>query len=515
MTRYCSVIVLSCLVSLAGCKPASEAPPDKADAAPKKEEAEAPAKAAIPEDLDLVIPNGRVMDPESKLDAVRNVGVKDRMVERRAIEAAIWGMPIVNFQAMRDGLKRDAGVGYNDVAYNSKVQTWRLRTTTNNNTTPYIFIFWNVKNGPVVVDIPPSSKDVGLFGTLMDAWQRPLEDVGAKGKDQGRGAKYLIVPPGYQGPYPDGYITLPQQTFNGYTLMRPIIADASDENLKSAAAYVKTVKVYPFARADNPPKTKYIDIYDKDINGITEFDASFYERLNMMVQEEPIESKDLAMMGLLKAIGIEKGVAYAPDSKRMKILDAAGAEAHKYLLDQYVNGIIPPFYGKQKWSSAVPPGGIPSGLEWDFPGYLDVDGRGALYYAVYTSVKNLGAATFYLMTAKDESGQYLDGGKNYKLSLPKDVPARNFWSVIAYDSANATWFENQPKAGVASSDKGLKTNADGTIDIYFGPKAPAGQEANSVPTTPDTNYWLYFRFYGPEPAVFTKSWQLPDLEEVK
>jgi len=515
MTRYCSVIVLSCLVSLAGCKPASEAPADKADAAPKKEEAEAPAKAAIPEDLELVIPNGRVMDPESKLDAVRNVGVKDRMVERRAIEAAVWGMPIVNFQAMRDGLKRDAGVGYNDVAYNSKVQTWRLRTTTNNNTTPYIFIFWNVKNGPVVVDIPPSSKDVGLFGTLMDAWQRPLEDVGAKGKDQGRGAKYLIVPPGYQGPYPDGYITLPQQTFNGYTLMRPIIADASDENLKSAAAYVKTVKVYPFARADNPPKTKYIDIYDKDINGITEFDASFYERLNMMVQEEPIESKDLAMMGLLKAIGIEKGVPYAPDSERKKILDAAGAEAHEYLLDQYVNGIIPPFYGKQKWSSAVPPGGIPSGLEWDFPGYLDVDGRGALYYAVYTSVKNLGAATFYLMTAKDESGQYLDGGKNYKLSLPKDVPARNFWSVIAYDSANATWFENQPKAGVASSDKGVKVKGDGTIDIYFGPKAPAGEQANWVPTTPKNNYWLYFRFYGPEPAVFTKSWQLPDLEEVK
>ena len=152
----------------------------------------------------------------------------------------------------------------------------------------------------------------------MDAWQRPLEDVGAKGKDQGRGAKYLIVPPGYQGPYPHGYITLQQQTFNGYTLMRPIIADSSDENLKKAAAFVKTIKVYPYSRAKNPPKTRFIDIYDKDIDGITEFDASFYERLNMMVQEEPIESKDLAMMGLLKAIGIEKGVPYAPDAKRKR-----------------------------------------------------------------------------------------------------------------------------------------------------------------------------------------------------
>jgi hypothetical protein len=439
--------------------------------------------------------------------------VKDRMVERRAIEAAVWGMPIVNFQAMRDGLKKDAGVGYNDVAYNSKVQTWRLRMTTNNNTTPYIYVFWNVKDGPVVVEIPPSSKDVGIFGTLMDAWQRPLEDVGAKGKDQGRGAKYLIVPPGYQGPYPHGYITLPQRTFNGFTVMRPIIADATDENLKKAAAFVKTVKVY--AHADNPPKTKFVDIYDKDIDGITEFDASYYERLNMMIQEEPIEAKDLAMMGMLKAIGIEKGVAYAPSSKRKKILDAAGAEAHKYLLDQYVNGINPPFYGKQKWSSAVPPGAVPTGFEWEFPGYLDIDGRGAGYYGFYTSAKHLGAATFYVMTGKDGTGKYLDGSKSYKLSLPKNIPVDNFWSVIAYNSADGAWFKNQPKAGVASSDKGVKVNVDGTIDIFFGPKAPAGQQANSVPTTPNTNYWLYFRFYGPKSAVFTKSWQLPDLEEMK
>jgi hypothetical protein len=347
--------------------------------------------------------------------------VKDRMVERRAIEAAVWGMPIVNYQAMRDGFKRDAGVGFNVVAYNSRVQTWRMRVTTNNNTTPYTLIFWNVKDGPVVVDIPASTKDVGLTGTLMDAWQRPLEDVGAKGRDKGLGAKYLITPPGYQGPYLDGYITLPQLTFNGFTTLRPIIDGPTDENLKKATAFVKTIKIYPFAKADNPPETKFVDIYDKDINGITEFDASFYERLNMMVQEEPIETKDLAMMGLLKAIGIEKGVAYAPDADREKILDAAGAEAHDYLLDQYVNGAIPLFYDDKQWSSAVPPGAVPTGMFWEFPGYLDVNGRGTGYFAFYTSFKHLGAATFYLMTGKDKVGQFLDGGKNYKLTLPKDV----------------------------------------------------------------------------------------------
>jgi hypothetical protein len=119
------------------------------------------------------------------------------------------------------------------------------------------------------------------------------------------------------------------------------------------------------------------------------------------------------------------------------------------------------------------------------------------------------------MLSKDENGDLLNGGKNYKMRLLKDVPAEHFWSVIAYNSEDGAWYKNQPKAGVASSDKGVKVNADDTIDIFFGPKAPAGQQANWVPTTPDTNYWLYFRFYGPEPAVFTKSWQLPDLEEVK
>ena len=141
-------------------------------------------------------------------------------------------------------------------------------------------------------------------------------------------------------------------------------------------------------RANNPPKTRFIDIYDKDIDGITEFDASFYERLNMMVQEEPIETKDLAMMGLLKAIGIEKGVPYAPDSKRKKILDAAGAEAHKYLLDQYVNGIIPPFYGTRSGRAPFLREPFRRDSIGNFPGYLDVDGRGCALLRVSTPALN-------------------------------------------------------------------------------------------------------------------------------
>lgn len=443
------------------------------------------------------------------------LSLRERAIHRRAVEAVVWSMPLVNFQAMRDGLKKDAGVGFNDVAYHSKVQNWKLQTTTNNNTTPYVFIFWSVKDGAVVIDIPPSGDGVGLFGTLMDAWQRPLEDVGAKGHDAGRGAKYLILPPNYQGAYPPGYVCLKQKTYNGYTLLRPIISDASDANLKRAESYVKRIKVYPFANAANPPTTRYIDIYDKHIDGVAHFDASYFERLDKMIQEENLEERDMALLGLLSSIGIEKGTTFNPSSRHQEIFADAAKEAHEYMIENYLDRVTPPFYANRQWYSAVPVNGVPTGFEWDLPNYLDYDGRGSGYYAFYTSVKKLGSASFYLKTSRDSQGRRFNGSNSYRLTVPKDVPVRDFWSVIAYTAEDATWFDNQPKAGVASSDTDLEINADGTVDVYFSPEAPMGKEANWVPTTREKDYFLYFRTYGPEPAVFNKSWQLNDLEKLK
>lgn len=246
-------------------------------------------------------------------------------------------------------------------------------------------MFWNVKDGPVVVDVPPSGSGVGLFGTLMDAWQRPLADVGAKGHDAGRGAKYLMLPPNYQDTYPRGYVCLKQKTYNGYTLMRPIIPDASKENLTKAVNFVKKLKVYPFSKADNPPETRHIDIYDKSIDGVAHFNESYYDRLDKMIQEENLEEKDLAFLGTLKMIGIEKGVKFAPSGKQKEILASAAKEAHEYMIENYLDRVAARWYKKGQWFSAVPVSGPPTNLEWDFPNYLDYDSRGTGYYAFYTS----------------------------------------------------------------------------------------------------------------------------------
>ena len=121
--------------------------------------------------------------------------ISERIFHSRAIEAVVWAMPLLNFKGFRDALI-EAGASPNDVTYFSKVQDWRFQTATPNNTTPYINFFWNMSEGPVVVEIPPSLPEVGVFGTLMDAWQRPIDDVGAFGRDGGKGAKYLLLPKG-------------------------------------------------------------------------------------------------------------------------------------------------------------------------------------------------------------------------------------------------------------------------------------------------------------------------------
>ncbi len=150
-----------------------------------------------------------------------NSTLVERIMHSRAFESVIWSVPLMNYKAIRDGYKEGAGVGYNDVAYHSKVQTWELEIPTGNNSTPYVIAYWTAKDGPVVIEIPASTKDVSLFGALMDSWQRPIAEVGLAGADGGRGAKILIVPPNYQGVLPIGYLVAHQKTYEGYFLLQP------------------------------------------------------------------------------------------------------------------------------------------------------------------------------------------------------------------------------------------------------------------------------------------------------
>jgi hypothetical protein len=137
-----------------------------------------------------------------------------------------------------------------------------------------------------------------------------------------------------------------------------------------------------------------------------------------------------------------------------------------------------------------------------------------MFFTACAPPKKLGAATFYLQVGRDAANAPLDGGKSYRLRVPPNVPAKQFWAVTVYDLGEAAFIREAPRIEVNSYQKPQK-NDDGSVDVYFGPKSPAGKESNWVYTTPGKTWWAAFRFYGPEKAVFDKTWVLPDIEPVK
>jgi hypothetical protein len=381
--------------------------------------------------------------------------VTERMFHSRAIEAVVWAMPLLNFKGFRDG-HASVGVGYNDIGYHSKVQNWKFQTATPNDTTPYVNFYWNIKDGPVVVEIPPSADGIGIFGTLMDAWQRPIDDVGAAGRDKGRGSKYVLLPKGYDGPILADAYTYTQKTNHGFAILRPILPDTSAETIAKAAKFAQAIKVYPLAQADNPPKNKYVDTYDKLIEMTPVLDGSIYAQMNSILQEEPVEERNLTMMGLLAQIGIKKGEDFAPDAAAQAVFDRAGPEALEYMIEQYHRHNNPWMYDGKKWSVLIPPGVIATDFTYEFPNYFAYSARGSIFYAIISSVKNYGSATFYLDLAETADGKWLDGGANHKLVVPPNVPVRDFWSVVAYDLESAAWIREMPKVGVDSKRPKVK-----------------------------------------------------------
>ena len=459
--------------------------------------------------LSLILLMGSPQDAQAEEKTI-----SEKMFESRAVEAVVWAMPLLNFKGFRDG-HAAVGVGYNDVGYHSITQNWKFQTATPNDTTPYINFYWNVKDGPIVVEIPPSKDGIGVFGTLMDAWQRPIDDVGASGRDKGLGGKYVLLPEGYDGPILDDGKTYTQRTNHGFAILRPILPDRSDETLANAAKFAQGIKVYPLSQADNPPENKYVDTYDTLIEMTPVLDGNVFADIHEILQEERIETMNLTMMGMLAHIGIKKGEPFAPDAKAQAVFDEAGPKALEFMIEQYHRNINPWMYEGKKWSVLIPPGVIGTDFTYEYPNYFDYSARGAIFYAIISSVKNYGSATFYLDLAETQDGEWLDGGATHKLVVPPDVPAGDFWSVVAYDLESAAWIRDVPKVGLDSTRPDLQKNEDGSVDVYFGPKAPDGLESNWIPTVEGSRFILLFRFYGPQAGVFDGSFELNDIERIE
>ena len=436
--------------------------------------------------------------------------VARRTLERRAVEAAIWGMPLVSVEAMRQAFFR-TGAKYGDLLYFTKPADWRFQTTTPNASSLYVYLNFNLKEGPVVLDFPAAA-GAGLFGSLADAWQVPLTEVGPEGDDRGEGGKYLLIPPDFKGSVPKDHFQVRSATYNGYGLFRAIPVTSSDEDVAKAIALARKVRLYPLARSADPPATRAIDITGKLFEGIPRYDDTFYDSLARMVGEEPVQIRDYVAMAQLRSVGIEKGKEFKPDRETRASLRKAIAEAHAGLMQRAAAG--EPWWPKSKW--IVPATvGPKTAFSYVLPDRLEIDERAMTFFLAYAVPKRLGRATFYLASFKDPSGEPFRGERTYRLRVPANVPAKQFWAVTVYDLASAGFIQKSPRVSLDSYDHKAQRNGDGSVDVYFGPKAPSGKETNWIYTAPGKPWFTFFRFYGPGNAVFEKSWKLGDIEEMK
>ncbi len=389
------------------------------------------------------------------------------------------------------------------------------QTLTPNPDALYFMAFFNTKDGPVVLDLPAGDANGSFNGNIVTVWQMPLEDAGLLGADKGAGGKYVILPPNYTGAKPDGYIPLQSDTFGGYALIRSNLASHSEADVAKSIAYGKQMKVYPLAQAGNPPATVFSDVKDIEFDSTIRYDASFFEHLDRVIQNEPWLDRDRTMIDQLKSLGIEKGQPFNPNEATKRLLNSAAREAQGWLEAKYDAGMPPFFSPTSRWTFPAPPDLIKATQDaYADPNSYPTDNRGMAYSYAYIGIKRLGAGQFYLISIRDKDGDAFDGGKTYRLTVPPNVPVEQYWSVTAYDRQTHALIKNMPRASRSSQIPELQTNADGSIDIYFGPKAPQGKESNWVPTDPARKFELMARFYAPKKELFDKAWKLPDVEKV-
>lgn len=431
-----------------------------------------------------------------------------RGMHRHAVETAIWGMAAVNYQLMRDVLTSGKT---NEFVYWSQLLDWQNQTLTPNPDLIYYMAFFDTHDGPVVVEIPGESDGQALNGSICSLWQVPLEDVGHFGVDQGSGGKYLILPPEWDKPVPDGYIALPCETYSSYALLRSVLGEHTQEALDKGLELCRRIRVYPLTSADNPPETQARDLQGTIIDTTIPYDLRFYELLHQAIQNEPLLARDRPFAEMLNSIGIRQGEPFQPSSELTGILEDAVTEAHAWVKAEYEQSFDPFF----------------EGARWFFPGRSDFtdsqrDGfdahpegypylnRGVIYHMAFIGIRRLGIGQFYLVDLRDSNGDVFSSANTYRMRVPANVPVSQFWSVTMYDANTHAFIRGNTKYSVSSQTPGLVTNDDGSVDVYFAPQAISGLEANTIETGPSDRFELMFRFYGVGQDVMTKKWALTD-----
>ena len=428
---------------------------------------------------------------------------------QRACQSYLWALPLMAMQEWQREQRETFGAGNLDYV-DYLTFTDKLGLLTANATTPYLMAFPNMQNtGALVAEVPPGA----VAGAILDFWQRPLTDCGQTGPDKGAGGKFLVLGPSDPDLKPDGYYVFRSPTVNIWIGMRVL-----DPDPVKAKATMAALRIYAYSQRDKPPNAPHQTPNGRKWTGEQPHGLAYWEGLAKVINEEPALERDRITLGMLQPLGIEKGKRFNPDARQKQILIEAAqvGEAMARTI-----GFAKRFDGVKVWP----------GKQWDIslflketsqeaPNYTQFDERTSWFYeAVGVSVgmmgRTVGAGQVYLEASKDNKDQWLDGGKSYHLRVPPNAPVAQFWSFTVYDNESRCFVDTGVQPDRSSRDN-IEKNADGAVDLYFGPKAPEGKPAtNWIKTIPGKGWFTYFRLYGPTQPFFDRTWVLPDIEVLK
>ncbi len=470
---------------------------------------EVPPGVASPNEVETRL--GKLNFFDGVPDQASTEKIYDNLDFQRAVQAYLLGLPVVNQVGNRDNILTMGPANTTVPIWEDLVDSRTVELTANNNT-PYTWFWLDLRTGPLVIEAPPK-----VLGLVNDIWYHWNGDIGITGPDKGAGGKYLLLPPGYKGAVPEGYFVIRPGSLSVWAAWRSFVVDGDPK--PGVDAVKKFTKIYPLARAANPPELKFVNMSGKPFNMVAPADYRFWELLNKVVQDEPTDAMDATTLGLWASVGIRKGQPFAPDARMKKVLTEAAAvgDATGRALGYRTREKSAFFFDDRQWKRPFI-GGYK--FEWQ-PGVPNLDGA-AMYFFMATGVtpamdtKTVGEGSTYPWTAVDAKNRPLDGGKNYKLRLPPNVPVKTFWSVIVYDTQTRSMLQtDQQFPSVSSQNKKVQVNADGSVDVFFGPKAPQGKESNWVQTIPGKSWCTILRLYGPLEPWFNKSWKPGDIELVE
>ncbi len=441
----------------------------------------------------------------------------DNLTFLRGVEAFLNGVPMASIHALVEGYKSIGVTEANHMIVTDKLMDSNPLFLTANTDTVYAFSFFDLeKTGPLVIEVPPGTGP----GTVNDAYFRFVVDMGAPGPDRGKGGKYLILPPSYTGKEPDGYFIARSPSYINLFVLRGFLVDGKPD--AAAKMFSEQVRVYPLSEKANPPKMIITSGSGISYNTIHANDFSFYEEINDVLQKEPIDFIDPELRGLFASIGLQKGKEFKPSPELKKILtdSVAVANATARTLAFRTPQEEAYLYKDSYWKVGFI-GGNYQWLKDDGAGGRYLDARTIFFYGATVNtpamvLKMVGLGSQYAMTTQDSKGNTFDGAKTYKLNIPANVPAKDFWSIVVYDPQTRSELQtSNPFPSKNSKNGNMVANSDGSIDLYFGPETPKGKENNWIETVPNKSWFPILRLYGPLEPWFDKSWRPGEVELIK